>query len=222
MAVVQNTLIGRASGQVGQTIFQKWKSLNVLRSMPVSVANPNTIAQQTQRNKIILLGTLYREAKSVIDIGTKNYSRRSSPAAIFQKWNLKNGLTSIGAPEWVPNVDTFRFSQGNMGISPITGVSVIGSPGNQGVRVTWSSSYLPVNAQSNDRISLIVIRQLTQQVVIVSTTTRSFGNATALFNDTIGSGELFFISLAFRSFTTPSLSAYTPLVSDNDNGIYIN
>lgn len=60
MAVVQNPLIGSAKNKIGGTVFQKWKNKNVLRTKPLTVANPRTLAQQKQRVKMSVLVSMMR------------------------------------------------------------------------------------------------------------------------------------------------------------------
>lgn len=60
MSVVQNPLIGSARNKVGGVIFQRWKNKNVLRTKPLTVANPDTLPQQKQRTKMTYLVGIMR------------------------------------------------------------------------------------------------------------------------------------------------------------------
>lgn len=44
-------LFGKVRGKAGDGIGSSWKGITTVRSMPLSVANPNTAAQQAQRSK---------------------------------------------------------------------------------------------------------------------------------------------------------------------------
>lgn len=50
MAKVQNPVIGRSKGSAGGMTFSKVYDKNVMKAKPFEVSNPNTTAQQTQRN----------------------------------------------------------------------------------------------------------------------------------------------------------------------------
>ena len=50
MAVTQNPLIGKAKGKMANAVFTTWKGQNVLKSKALNPYNPNTPAQQAQRN----------------------------------------------------------------------------------------------------------------------------------------------------------------------------
>jgi len=51
MAKIKSGILGPVSGRIGGVVGAKWKDVPVLRSYPISVANPNTSAQQNQRGK---------------------------------------------------------------------------------------------------------------------------------------------------------------------------
>lgn len=49
MAKIPQGILGGIRGRVGNVVGGSWKGINYIRSMPLSVSNPNTAAQQTQR-----------------------------------------------------------------------------------------------------------------------------------------------------------------------------
>jgi len=49
MAKIPQGILGGLRGRVGNIVGAAWKGINYIRSMPLSVANPNTTAQQAQR-----------------------------------------------------------------------------------------------------------------------------------------------------------------------------
>lgn len=49
MAKIPQGILGGIRGRVGNIVGAAWKGINYIRSMPLSVANPNTVAQQAQR-----------------------------------------------------------------------------------------------------------------------------------------------------------------------------
>lgn len=51
MAKIKSGILGPVSGRIGGVVGAKWKDVPVLRSYPISVANPNTSSQQNQRGK---------------------------------------------------------------------------------------------------------------------------------------------------------------------------
>lgn len=51
MGVIKRGILGGFQGKVANVVGSSWKGIDVMKSLPLSVANPNTAAQQTQRGK---------------------------------------------------------------------------------------------------------------------------------------------------------------------------
>lgn len=49
MGIIKRGILGGFSGKVANVVGTSWKGIAVMKSMPLSVANPNTVAQQGQR-----------------------------------------------------------------------------------------------------------------------------------------------------------------------------
>ena len=49
MGVIKRGILGGFQNKVGPVVGTNWKGISVIKSRPVSVANPNTEAQQAQR-----------------------------------------------------------------------------------------------------------------------------------------------------------------------------
>lgn len=114
MARVQNTLIGRASGSVGMVVFLTWRLLNVTRSKPTSVDNPQTILQQAQRSKFAQTVGLYRDFNELIKLGLINRNRKMSIFNFFQYLNQKNIFQDAGAGVQVLIPENIKLSYGLM------------------------------------------------------------------------------------------------------------
>lgn len=52
MGVIKRGILGGFSGSVGNVVGSSWKGIATMKSKPLSVANPNTAAQVTQRSKM--------------------------------------------------------------------------------------------------------------------------------------------------------------------------
>ena len=69
MAIVQNTLIGRSSGRVGNAVFTQWKGKNVLKQKPEIVTNPRTALQQQQRSRFTTLMAIGKSLRPILQFG---------------------------------------------------------------------------------------------------------------------------------------------------------
>lgn len=97
MARVSNTLIGKASGSVGNATFSSWKGINVLKEKATTVANPNTIPQQNQRVGFALFVEVFRKIPTVVRLGFKKLAVKQSEFNAFIAANVPNAL-NFGVP----------------------------------------------------------------------------------------------------------------------------
>jgi hypothetical protein len=58
MASFKQGILGGFSGKIGGVIGTSWKGINVMKSMPASVANPRTAAQVGNRTRFSAIGNL--------------------------------------------------------------------------------------------------------------------------------------------------------------------
>lgn len=79
MATVMNGFLGDAIGKLGNVVFRKWNSLITVSKYQPMVNNPNTLAQQAQRQKIKNLSLALKPFKdSLIPLNFKNRKGRST------------------------------------------------------------------------------------------------------------------------------------------------
>ena len=149
MARVQNTLIGRSSGSVGEVVFLTWKHINVTRSKPTSVANPDTLPQQKTRNKFLRLQQYFKQLKPLVNVGFKGYARKKSPNNIFYQENVNSSITTSPSGNVIFTPSIFKISKGSLLATPI--ISVIRYAGAQELIFTW-----PTDLQANQSADDIV------------------------------------------------------------------
>ena len=51
MAVIKRGILGGFSNKIGNVVGSSWKGIAVIKSLPLSVANPNTVKQQNVRTR---------------------------------------------------------------------------------------------------------------------------------------------------------------------------
>ena len=49
MAIIKRGIIGAFSGKIGNIVGTSWKGIGIMKSLPLSVANPKTVGQVAQR-----------------------------------------------------------------------------------------------------------------------------------------------------------------------------
>lgn len=197
MARVQNTLIGRSSGSVGGATFTTWKGINVLKSKPISVANPKTLGQRQQRNRFALLVMIYRLIAGAVKIGYADMAIMMSAYNAFMSENVISATTVNldGSADLVPS--SLKVSKGTIGVTPISLVDLIA--GSLDVFVAFPVT-IPVGGASND-IPYVVAYNETQDIWCYGNTNilRSDAETTASFLTELVSGDNIHTWLFFKS-----------------------
>lgn len=58
MGIIKRGILGGVANKIGNVVGSSWKGIATLRSLPLSVANPRTLAQRTNRNSFSLFSKL--------------------------------------------------------------------------------------------------------------------------------------------------------------------
>lgn len=122
MAIVQNTLIGRSSGRVGNAVFSTWKGRNILKQKPEIVANPRSALQQANRAKFTTLLALGRLLRLIIVMGFKEYSGQMSWLNRFMRTNSYTELLTYNDEThvWEIDLDQVVTAEGSLFPTPVT------------------------------------------------------------------------------------------------------
>lgn len=164
MARVQNTLIGRASGSVGQVVFLTWRLINVTRAKPVSVANPDTILQQQQRNRFGATVELYRILKDILAVGLKNRNRKMTLFNFFQYLNQQKCFDNVGDGTVAFLPENLKISYGLEKKPIVIGINAIYS----GTNVSFTLMSVPFPEIGWDNQYFIAIFNVTKGTYVLS------------------------------------------------------
>lgn len=209
MAIVQNPIIGKASGSVGGVTFTTWKGKNVLKSKPTSVSNPDTPAQKTQRSKLTLIVSVYRLIAAMVVIGFENLAIGKSIYNAFVSQNIQDATlgSAVGPATLVP--ENLLVSKGTIGSTPITSVITEGT--GDGIAVEFGAA-IPVGGASTDLgYGLAYNRNKDHWYFSTVADARSEG-AISLFNDLdISIGDVMDVYIFFKSATSSDVSDSTYL-----------
>lgn len=154
MAVVQNPLIGSAKNKIGGTVFQKWKNKNVLRTKPLTVANPNTLAQQKQRLKMTTVVAIMREIQATLKEAFNEVIAGITAPNAFVSANMQ--AVSVN-DSLVVTVTTANMVFAKGTIAPILGDTVASTVANA-FQVTWTDNSNGSTALATDVLRLALIR----------------------------------------------------------------
>lgn len=193
MAKIPNGILGGVSGKIGGVIGSSWKGINVVKTRPLSVANPNTVPQQTQRTKF---KAVTQFASDILSDFVKPYWDRfavkQSGFNAFVAANIdvfENGQISTPA--------NLAISDGKMSADEI--VSCVISGGGNSLTIDWEIVPQTKFKVGNDLADQIVTgREGKVKAVGVNNSTREELGATLNFIEPPVSGEVLYVYLVNR------------------------
>lgn len=176
MARVQNPIIGQAINQAGGMIFSVWKQVKVMRSKPLSVANPKTPAQEAVRRRMALLASLMREVLQGIRIGFVRYQNGTTQWAQFLKENYATGTSDNGTNASLVTT-ALTFAKGTLLQVPDLEIdSVTG----QDIALTWTDNSGQPGANSNDELHVVLVNAAGDAVAYVFDATKRADEAATI------------------------------------------
>lgn len=161
MAIVQNTLIGRSSGRVGNAVFTQWKGRNVLKQKPEIVTNPRSALQQQQRSRFTALMAIGKSLRPILQLGFKEYAGSVTWLNRFISTNTGSGLLTWNEvnQSWDPDFKNLVVSEGSLHPTFVSIDSVETGPVINGVAMTdvvcqWE---WPAISNQNNLDTLVVV-----------------------------------------------------------------
>lgn len=198
MAVTQNTLIGSARGKVGGTVFTKQFGKNVLKSKPLSVANPNSDKQKDQRVSLAKTVELYRSISAVVNQTFKSQAVGMSAFNAFTSKAKLNAFTYTGNGAPVLKPGSLLISKGT--ISPVAATGKEITIPAKSVSIDFPTTLSDASQASTDK-AVIGLYNATAGTLRASVTNamRSAGEATATFDNVGAASDDYFVYVAFIS-----------------------
>ena len=95
MARIKQGILGGLSGKIANVVGSSWKGIAVLKSLPLSVANPNTAAQQAQRGAMTQIVAAARILlAALIQVYWNPFAQQMSGYNDFVKTNIATFTTA--------------------------------------------------------------------------------------------------------------------------------
>lgn len=207
MARVQNTLIGKSSGSVGGATFSTWKGINVLKSKAITVANPKTVGQLTQRNRMTLMVSIFRLIAGAINTGFKTLAIGKSEYNAFISENIQDATIVGVAPAVDLSPINLKVSKGTMGETPIS--SITAEEGSLSVDIEFNSALAPLGSNANDIAYGVVYNATKNEWAYGSGSLRSTGKINVTMSTILTAGDVLHYYLFFKSFGSDEVSDST-------------
>lgn len=195
MAVIKSGILGGLSGSIGNVTGSSWKGIAVLRTKPLSVANPNTPAQQAVRTpwaKLTQLGSSI--VGSVIQPVWNGIASKMSGYNLFLQYNAQQAFDALGA--FVPSA--LRVSPGTLASTPFMNTSITSATS---TLVTWLATLPSAQASATDKAYIVAFDSNGILVGVSSAVKERFEAVTTLaYNRNLVDGEfismyMFFVSV---------------------------
>lgn len=153
MAKIKQGILGGFSGRVGNVVGSSWKGIGVMKSLPLSVANPKTTGQVAQRTKFSsCLAIAQSYTTGIIKKFWNRFAVKMSGFNDFMSNNVGNF-----AADGTPTYANLLFSKGAIGVQPILSTEASLSHGT--ADITWDHSDLPENATNDDIMNVAIINE---------------------------------------------------------------
>jgi hypothetical protein len=193
MGKIRQGIIGGFSGKVGNVVGSAWKGISYMRILPVSVANPKTDAQLSQRQKLSVTMHFLQPLSEFLKTGFKSYAVKMTGINAAMSYNIKNALTGT-YPNIAIDYPNALVARGNLAgaLNQVAASTVAGT-----VHFTWEDNSGEIGASSYDKTLLVVYNPTQHQVVTVSQLAeRADGTQTVTVPDSF-SGDLVECYIAF-------------------------
>lgn len=194
MAIVANTLIGRASGSVGNATFSQWKGLNILKAKIAVMTNPRSSLQQANRARFVSLLGFAKLWRPILQFGFKEYDGRMSWMNRFMSVNSTNGFVQWDdtTSTWVATPSLLTIAEGSLFPTPF----VVSDADTASIVINFTGTVVN-NQATNDRVFVLVSTE-NETKFMLGTATRADGSATIPLTDgTVG--DAYFVSVFFVS-----------------------
>lgn len=193
MARLPQGILGGVLGKVGNVVGSSWKGIAILKSRPLSVANPRTTAQVAQRTK---MSNTVAFAQEILSSVIKPLNDRFAQQASGYNDFVRRNIHLFEGPKPSPAAD-LKISVGKMvAVNP----TVINDEGlNNEYLISFPTTLSDSFASADDR-AYVVAQNVTNGEIAVSAgeMSRGDGSAVIAFAEALGASAEIQVWLAFR------------------------
>ncbi len=193
MAKINQGILGGFRGAIANVVGSSWKGISVMKSKPVSVANPRTASQVTQRTAFA--NTVAYAQSILASIIKPLWDRFSVKMSGFNDFVSTNIGFFDG--EYPSDPSKIIISKGKMDSTPITAVTT--SDGSKTVKVDWTNDAGQGFKLASDIAYILCIRNgMLDELKVKADVIRSAGTATLSFAENNSSADIIDCYLAFK------------------------
>lgn len=150
--MIKQGILGGFSGKVGSVVGSSWKGINVMKSMPISVANPRTAGQVAQRGRF---GNVSELASILLtDVVKPCWDRFAIQQSGYNAFCAENiELFDARVPSPAGN---FKIADGSMAKTDIT---VVSNPTGNNPLIAWADDSGEGMKLADDKAYVVIIQE---------------------------------------------------------------
>ena len=193
MGVIKRGILGGFSGRVGNIVGSSWKGIAIIKSLPLSVANPRTAGQVAQRNKFTITVAL---ASTILSFFLKDmWDRFASEMSGYNSFMSKN-VELVSSDESALYED-FITSVGKMSETVASSVTALASE--EEMSINWvDDSGTGLKLATDVVYAFAFGNDLSNILKCAATVTRAAGTIAIESSTALVEGDKLFYCLAFR------------------------
>ena len=213
MGVIKRGILGGVSNKIGNVVGSSWKGIATLRSLPLSVANPNTTAQRENRDSFSIMSKLGSEVLATIC--QPLWNRDAKQMSGFNAYVMYN--KKAFDENWIEWLANPIMSKGSLSAT----LSNIGiNDGGANLVAVFDSSIKNPQDSNDDVAYLQVIHQdnsdpdkpVFHAKGFITDAKRSDGHVQVANPFATGEGDKLIISLSFKSVDGREVAASSSLI----------
>jgi len=193
MGKIPQGILGGVSGKVGGVVGTSWKGINVIKTKPLSVANPRTSGQVAQRTKfgnVTSFGS--RILAEIIKPNWDRFASRQSGYNAFVSQNIEHFEDALPSADGAMLITKGVMETENFSID----TAVHGSPD---VVINWTSNVGPKFRAGNDLADEVAINRASGEIVVIGgEATRDDETSTFTFSENLAHGDVIDVYVGFR------------------------
>lgn len=193
MARLSQGILGGISGKIGNVVGSSWKGIAVIKSKPLSVANPRSAGQVSQRNS---MSTIVGFATSLLADTIKPLWDRFAQKQSGYNAFVSNNIANCDEDGLITASD-FVISKGKMVAVDIN--SALSSFASKETVIFFDTDLPDPYALSTDLAYAVAYSAVEKKMYTNPVkTTRASGETVVRFGENVGLGETLVIYLAFK------------------------
>ena len=159
MARIKQGILGGFSGKIANVVGTSWKGIAVIKSQPLSVANPKTAAQVAQRTKLSACVAMLQPILSGV---IKPLNDRFAGQMSGYNYSLQKSIEAFGADGSFAYPSEFKISRATAKAQLINAIHA--DLGTGEVTATWISDAGNGYALATDKMFFVVFNENTGEI----------------------------------------------------------